>query len=216
MNDGRQKWHTPTLAGIEYVIRCMRVPVEMLSYTGWAIGELTKHYHWLEVGSPIDDVIATAQEMLDSWYEPDLIGALMPFAGTLPAGWLPLDGSTLSAGDYPELAAVVPAGWLSGGGANIDLPDMAGRGVIGAGAGYTMGSVGGEAEHTLTDAEMPSHSHTYTPPILNLDLESPGAPDILAAGIGSATATSTAGSGDPHNNMSPFLAVTWAIFAGRL
>ena len=36
------------------------------------------------------------------------------------------------------------------------------RFLLGAGDTYSAGSTGGEAEHTLTKAEMPNHSHTVT------------------------------------------------------
>ena len=131
----------------------------------------------------------------------------------VPDRWIELDGSTVDGTVYTELASVVPASWLSG--SNINLPDVTGHTLVGQGTGYTLGNVGGEATHTLTTNEMPAHTHDYVPPIANLDLEAPGAPDILGAGVGISSATTSAGNGQAHNNMPPYLAMRWCIYAGR-
>lgn len=83
----------------------------------------------------------------------------------------------------------------------------AGRVLVGAGNGYTAGSTGGEATHTLTTEEMPAHSHDLgtlgvdwsgTNSIYNLSIESK---------TGRGWETSSNGGGKPHNNMPPYLVV---------
>lgn len=54
----------------------------------------------------------------------------------------------------------IPTGWILCDGTN-NTPDLRDRFIVGAGNGYAVGSTGGEATHTLTVAEMPSHNHTF-------------------------------------------------------
>lgn len=214
MGDGIA-WHTPTIETGAFVVRTASVPVSLLSHVGGALGQLAEEYNWLQVGDPIADIISLVNDMIDSWYTQELIGAVMSFAGSIPPGWHLLDGTTLDGDLYPELAAAVPASWIAPITGDINLPSAEGMTIVGSGSTYTHGSTGGSATHTLTVAEIPAHDHTYTPPTLNLDLESPGVPDILGAGIGTPTTTGQAGGSEAHNNMPPYLALHLAIFTGR-
>ena len=55
----------------------------------------------------------------------------------------------------------VPSGWTLCDG-NNGAPDLRNRFVTGAGDEYSVGDTGGEKEHRLTEAELPSHNHDYT------------------------------------------------------
>jgi microcystin-dependent protein len=213
MADGYGR-HTPALAGSR-IARVLVFDQALAPFIGDAITALTNASEWLEVGDPVDDIITAAFEAVDSYYENPMIGLVASFLTELPQGWLPLDGSTYSAEFYPELYALLDAQFKDEPNEEFTLPDMTDLFLVGAGSTYGLGDQGGENYHTLTTAEMPSHTHTYTPPVFNIDLEAPGAPDILAAGIGTPTATGSAGSGDQHENRPPYIAVTYAIFAGR-
>ena len=82
--------------------------------------------------------------------------------------------------------------------------------LLSAGDTYTAGSTGGEAEHTLTVEEMPSHSH-YLPS--NIDYYSNAVLGgnswyISAVLRGDASSyTRSSGDGGAHNNMPPYLTV---------
>lgn len=93
------------------------------------------------------------------------IGAVVPFWGLQePAGWLLCKGQAVSRTDYKELFAVI--GTRSGAGngtSTFNVPDLRESLIYGVGDSgsftQTMGAAVGEKSHTLTVAEMPSHSH---------------------------------------------------------
>jgi microcystin-dependent protein len=105
---------------------------------------------------------------------------------------------------------VCPFG-LGDGSTTFNLPDMranvpAGYKAADTNMGY-YGQKGGEATHTLTTPEIPSHTHTY---------------DGLVGGTGAgwsgsastSTGTETSGStggGGAHNNLSPFLVLLFIV-----
>jgi hypothetical protein len=89
--------------------------------------------------------------------------------------------------------------------------------LLAAGSTYGAGTTGGEARHTLTENEMPSHYHSglywARPSGEPLTLNSGGADSHLinatwSQGLaGSPFYTGEAGGSQPHNNMPPYLAV---------
>lgn len=101
---------------------------------------------------------------------------------------------------YMSAVATSPATLF--GGSWTQLKD---RFLLGAGDTYTNGDTGGEATHTLTISEIPSHSHSYT-------TRDRGAETSGPAGGGwwydtASASTSSAGGGQAHNNMPPYLVV---------
>jgi microcystin-dependent protein len=52
----------------------------------------------------------------------------------------------------------IPEGWALCDGTN-GTPDLRDRFIVGAGSSYSVGATGGEATHTLSIAEIPSHTH---------------------------------------------------------
>lgn len=54
--------------------------------------------------------------------------------------------------------STVPIGWHLCDGTD-GTPDLRNRFIVGAGLSYSVGNTGGEAFHTLTTNEMPSHNH---------------------------------------------------------
>lgn len=76
------------------------------------------------------------------------------------------------------------------------------RFLIAAGSTYKAGGTGGEATHTLTVNEMPSHSHT-----VGYEGSNSGGGKNHSVVSGSEIRTSSTGGGQSHNNMPPYLSV---------
>ena len=108
----------------------------------------------------------------------------------------------------------IPTGWALCDGRN-GTPDLRDRFVVGAGSSYAVGNKGGEATHTLTVAEMPSHTHSY---------KFKGA-DLAGAfkksnffycqknpyDLSNTASTDAKGGGQPHNNLPPYYALCFIM-----
>lgn len=192
--------------------------------TGWllynfnlALNELTKHENWTQGGDITPDNAAEFSNDVNLTFQPGglMIGLIIPYMGkieALPAQYLLCDGGTYESADYPALWNIIDDSWKISG-TQFTVPDLADRTVIGASIARPMGTEVGEEMHTLTIAEMPTHAHFYTPPTFNVDLETPGAPDVFAAGIGLPTLTEDEGGGGAHNNMQPSTALYYVVVA---
>lgn len=139
-------------------------------------------------------------------------GMLMMHVGDVPPGWLACDGTIYDRVDYPQLYAALDAAFILDAD-QFAVPDLRDKFVLGAGS-QAVGDEGGQAEVVLDVSQIPSHSHTYTPPTLNVDLESPGAPDVFAAGVGLPTQTSSVGGDQAHDNMPPYVVARYIIWTG--
>ena len=106
---------------------------------------------------------------------------------------------------YVSVSATNPAILFGG-----TWQQITGRFLLAAGGGYTAGAMGGEASHTLTVAEMPSHTHTINNGTYVIHWDPNWAQTNVAAGkTGSFSDLSlnAAGGGAAHNNMPPYLVV---------
>lgn len=134
-------------------------------------------------------------------------GALMSFAGSAtPDGWLLCDGREVSRTAHAALFIAIGTRWGAGDGTTtFNLPDYAGRFVLGAGGGYALATQGGAATHTLTVDEMPTHRHGMATGRYGGQNDEPGAKEPFTGALDDApTATGDAGGGQAHNNMPPY------------
>lgn len=151
-------------------------------------------------------------------------------AAAAPASWMLCDGSALSRTLYPALFAVLGTSWGAGDGSTtFNLPDARGRFVLGFGQGAglanrNLADVGGEEAHQLSIGELAVHTHIQNAHSHNVGVQSlaaggtgcltpvnfPGAGGAYTSNSVTPTNQNT-GSGTPHNNMPPFLVITYII-----
>ncbi|RIK44075.1 MAG: phage tail protein [Chloroflexi bacterium] len=156
------------------------------------------------------------------------IGEIRMFAGTFPPeGWMFCEGQLLSIVEYQELFQLIGTTYGGDGQRTFGLPDLRGRLPIHHGPGlglptYVIGEMGGVEEITLTEAQISSHTHGLQASTAAATSASPEGNTWAAgqfntyvaapASVGLATAAvSSAGEGQPHTNMQPYLCINFII-----
>jgi microcystin-dependent protein len=214
---------------------------------------ITSHFHWVKPeisGSPttwgvklnadldlIDQLAFDTQTTANAakaLADNIVIGEIKMFAGvTPPANWKLCDGTVYANTDIPLLAPVLNNAFGGVPGTSNAVPDLRSRFPIGYQAGGTLpiGTMGGEATHTLVTAEMPSHTHTptVTDPQhmhdLNYMFGGGGTTGPFTAGTdgnlyttgtelsstGITVANANTGGDGSHNNLPPYVGVNFII-----
>lgn len=179
-----------------------------------AVSALSFHTTWIEDGtmSPRDAAFFI-KDILRSRMEFSMIGAILPMVSeVIPSSMLICDGAVYNKVDFPQLWESLPSAMKDA--TTLTLPDLRNLFLVGAGLDYERGDTGGLAEVALATAEMPIHSHTYSLPTFNVDVESVGIPDPTGVGQPALpTSTSSEGGGEAHENRPPYYAVVYAIVA---
>ena len=156
------------------------------------------------------------------------LGSIGMFGGNFNVrGWAFCDGQLLSIAQNTALFSLYGTMYGGDGRTTFGLPELRGRVPLHKGNGpgfpsYQIGEKGGSETTTLTVQNMPSHNHT-----VNVGQEGKGVTALdTAAGnfLGNATGTyrqtggggtlngnvlSNTGSGQPFNNMQPYLVITY-------
>mgnify|MGYP004464859081 CR=1 FL=1 len=177
----------------------------------------------LEAAATANEAVAgLGQTLLRYGVQVGQIGEIVLFAdGTLHPNHLWADGSEIDPAAYPELAAfAAQTGWAKNSATGrYRLPDLRQRFPLMNST--NVGATGGEASHTLTVAELPSHSHTYTPRVDWSDNAGWGISSSFSNGNNLSVdksitnRTAAIGSGQAHNNMPPYYTAAAQIRARR-
>lgn len=214
---------TPDSAPDSADCRALFIPntLDWLAIVTGALQELTFAYNWEKFGAVTPQEAADrAFTMLNDFIDNGgcnsssrMIGEIIPYAGSASPQptLLMCDGQSLLRADYPDLFAAIGTLYGSVDSSHFNIPDLRGRTLIHQGGGYTIATPVGEATHTLTTAEMPAHSHTS--PAYPLYSVGNYLTTNLANGGVTNVATSSAGSGEAHNNVQPSMPISYLIVA---
>jgi microcystin-dependent protein len=160
------------------------------------------------------------------------VAEIRMFAGNFaPKGWATCDGQLLPISQNTALFSLLGTFYGGDGKSTFALPNLEGSTPVGQGQGaglseYFLGQAGGTSTITLLTSEMPLHNHTLQADVFDTgDGRTPGPGFSLAKTLpGNAYKSATTplvqmnfqalainGSSLPHNNMMPFLVVTFII-----
>ena len=133
------------------------------------------------------------------------------------------NGQLLPINQNQALFALMGTTYGGDGRVNFALPNLQGQVPIHMGAGFSLGERGGEASHTLIQAELPQHTHLMTVQNKSADAVAATASQSLFAngsvgmyGEGSPTTLNSASIGSvggtqPHTNLQPYLTLSYCI-----
>lgn len=146
-----------------------------------------------------------------------------------PRGWAFCEGQLLPISQNSALFSLLGTTYGGDGRTTFALPDLKGRVAMhfGNGAGLSnrpIGQKGGDETHTLTAAQMPSHTHTANCHAGGGDGNTPvakfwskdlgtqsGTYHTAADETMAPTALANTGGSQSHNNMQPFLVINFCI-----
>lgn len=147
-----------------------------------------------------------------------------------PKGWAWCDGQLMPLSQNTALFSLLGTTYGGNGKSNFGLPNLQGRTPMQPGQGpglspHDLGETGGSDLVTLLESEMPSHTHTSMALGAPGNRTSPAGNSIARPSAGNAfvppagaplvpmsqQALPPAGSGQPHNNMQPFLTFYFCI-----
>ena len=145
-----------------------------------------------------------------------------------PQGLAFCDGKLLPLSQNTALFSLLGTTYGGNGKSNFALPNLQGNAPMHPGQGpglslHDLGEIGGSETVTLLESEIPAHSHSIQASQADASSQSPVG-EQLAAGIGiaqyaapgtltqlSPSALAPAGGDQPHNNMMPYLTLSFCI-----
>ncbi len=158
------------------------------------------------------------------------VGEIRMFAGNFaPRGWAFCDGQLLAVSQNDALFSLLGTIYGGDGRTTFGLPDLRGRIPIHAGSGpglspRRLGAKGGTETETLTENQLPSHSHTLQGSGLNGNDPSPQNHVLATSTIiqpfapvepldakFASNSVSNVGGSQSHSNLQPFLCIHFII-----
>lgn len=139
-----------------------------------------------------------------------------------PRGWAFCNGQLMPINQNQALFSLLGTTYGGNGTTNFALPNLQGRVPVHVGQGFSLGQIGGETAHTLNISEMPGHTHTPSGSTATPSVPGPGGNAWCAndakpyssqngnVAMNAGAVTNTGGS-QPHDNMSPYLTLTFCI-----
>lgn len=146
-----------------------------------------------------------------------------------PSGWGECNGQLVPIAENDTLFSLIGTTYGGDGQTTFALPNIQGRTMVGQGQGpglsnKVIGGTGGTETVTLTANQMPGHTHAMAANTATEKAASPTGRIMGTAPVGaavfsssapnatlSASAVSTVGGSQPHNNLQPYLAVKCCI-----
>jgi microcystin-dependent protein len=139
-----------------------------------------------------------------------------------PKGWALCDGQLLPINQNQALFSLLGTTYGGDGRVNFGLPDLRARVPIHVGSGHTLGERGGEQAHTLSIAEVPTHTHVMNASTAPATTNIPSTTGLLGAVNNtysaannlvslSPSAVGNVGGSQAHLNMQPFLVLSFCI-----
>lgn len=170
---------------------------------------------------------------IQTTFATDLLGLCQPIGSLMQAPidinpdaneWVLCDGRAINRTTYARLFSLIGTTFGSGDGSStFNVPNYKDLFLLSSGDSYSVGSSGGSATHTLTEAEIPAHTHSFSATFARAGSDS-GTGSVDSGGSSttvdsaleplhlSVTIGSTGG-GAAHNNMPPYKTVKTYIKA---
>jgi microcystin-dependent protein len=139
-----------------------------------------------------------------------------------PKTWAQCNGQLLPINQNQALFALLGTMYGGNGQTTFALPDLRGRTPMHFdGNGYTQGMASGEEAHTLSQQELPQHTHLVRASSANADQNNPT--DLVLAAANNQyhaptdattlapVSVTTVGGTQAHTNLSPYLTLSWCI-----
>ncbi|WP_281225940.1 phage tail protein [Flavobacterium aquiphilum] len=99
-----------------------------------------------------------------------------------PKGFMKCEGQTLKTADYPALFSVIGINYGGNGTTNFKLPDLRDRSIVHQSASKALGSFGGSSSITLTEDNLPQHTHTLNNVVVKIKASTANADEVAAEG----------------------------------